>query len=399
MRLVAWRPSQNEVFEWKELGAEYAVSAAGALSIPLIGEIEVDGLTTVETGRRVSKRFQERLDLAQAPDVSVEVVRYRPFYILGDVANPGEYAYRPDFNVIKAITVAGGIQAGVAGDRVGARRDRINGAGQLRELMAERTSLLAQRARLQATLDKKKEIEFPAALLELSLPLAKTAMGYESSLFYSIQQMQQTRTAQLSQTNQLLQKRLAFLNQQIEKNIEFAAVAQKEQGDVSDNFTRGITSQQRLMATRRQSIEADIQTLRLRAEALATDKEIQQIGAELAQTEANLRKETLTDLGSVSARLERINHQIVTAATMATGTVPGNSSTQSATITVEILRGKADAVATLAGQETTLVLPGDTIKVSIPAPSVQELDASIGLQAPPPFEKPNPNGGGTRAQM
>lgn len=153
------------------------------------------------------------------------------------------------------------------------------------------------------------------------------------------------------------------------------------------------------MATRRQSIEADIQTLRLRAEALATDKEIQQIGAELAQTEANLRKETLTDLGSVSARLERINHQIVTAATMATGTVPGNSSTQSATITVEILRGKADAVVTLAAQETTLVLPGDTIKVSIPAPSVQELDASIGLQAPPPFEKPNPNGGGTRAQM
>lgn len=372
IKLTAWRPSQNEVFEWKEISGEYTVGASGAISIPLVGDVDVNGITPAQTGQRVRERLQQRLGLAQPPDAAVEVMRYRPFYILGDVANPGEYAYRPDFNVIKAISLAGGTQAGGAGDRAGARRDRINGVGQLGELMSERTALRVQRARLEATLDGRKSMETPAATAEPASAILRAAIDHESRLFQVNRETIQTRRAQLIQTKEILKARLAFLEQQISKNVELAAASQKEQGAVSENFSRGITNQQRLMATRRQTIETEIQTLRLRAEGAAVEKDIQQIDVEISTMEASARKDALTDLSAVTVRLERVNHQIATAATFAFGAAPAFASDRAIKADIEILRGPADAVTSISAGETTPVLPGDTIKVTLPRVQLED---------------------------
>ena len=42
------------------------------------------------------------------PDVSVEMERYRPFFIMGEVNSGGQYSYVPGMTVQNAIAIAGG---------------------------------------------------------------------------------------------------------------------------------------------------------------------------------------------------------------------------------------------------------------------------------------------------
>jgi polysaccharide export outer membrane protein len=47
-------------------------------------------------------------DYLKDPSVSVDVLNYRPFYIFGEVNNPGSYAYVNGMTVVNAIAMAGG---------------------------------------------------------------------------------------------------------------------------------------------------------------------------------------------------------------------------------------------------------------------------------------------------
>ena len=89
-----------------DLSSVYKIGGTGLISFPLIGEIEVSGKTT----RQVEQTLREKLsdDYLVNPNVSVEVATYRPFYILGEVREPGSYAYTNGATVLKAVALAGG---------------------------------------------------------------------------------------------------------------------------------------------------------------------------------------------------------------------------------------------------------------------------------------------------
>lgn len=94
------------VFGEDNLSGEYEVDQAGIVSLPLAGRVSVDNLTTQEAERAISQRLAK--GIVSNPNVTVSVVRYRPFYVLGEVAKPGGYPFYPGANVISAVAVAGG---------------------------------------------------------------------------------------------------------------------------------------------------------------------------------------------------------------------------------------------------------------------------------------------------
>ncbi len=83
------------VSEWPALTGEFTVGADGQVSLPIVGEIKAMGLLTGELAAMISRRLQEKGALKDPPDTAVDIASYRPFYILGQVATPGEYSYRP----------------------------------------------------------------------------------------------------------------------------------------------------------------------------------------------------------------------------------------------------------------------------------------------------------------
>jgi polysaccharide biosynthesis/export protein len=94
------------VFGQSDLSGQFIVSVHGTLAFPLIGEVPVSTLTTNQARDELASRLSKGYVLR--PQVSVEVTTYRPFYILGEVQNPGTYQFSPGLSVVKAIATAGG---------------------------------------------------------------------------------------------------------------------------------------------------------------------------------------------------------------------------------------------------------------------------------------------------
>lgn len=89
------------------LNNAYIVSDAGDISLPLIDNVQARGKTVGELQSDIIRLLVER-QILRSPSVNVQITKYRPFYILGEVKSPGEYPYRPGMSVLTAIAMAGG---------------------------------------------------------------------------------------------------------------------------------------------------------------------------------------------------------------------------------------------------------------------------------------------------
>ena len=94
------------VFEEEDLSGEHDVGADGYISIPLIGELRAAGLGERGLEQAIVEKLQD--GFLKSPRVSVQVLNYRPFYILGEVNEPGSYAYVNGMTIINAVAMGGG---------------------------------------------------------------------------------------------------------------------------------------------------------------------------------------------------------------------------------------------------------------------------------------------------
>lgn len=94
------------VFGEGDLSGEFTVDTSGRLSLPLVGTVEVAGLDLRRAEQAIAARLRD--GYLRNPRVSVDVISYRPFYILGEVARPGGYPYAPGMRVTTAAALAGG---------------------------------------------------------------------------------------------------------------------------------------------------------------------------------------------------------------------------------------------------------------------------------------------------
>ncbi len=94
------------VYGQEGLTNSYAVDAGGAITMPLIGAVHARGLTPAELAQAITVKL--RNGYIREPYVAAEVEAYRPFFILGEVAAPGQYPYVPNMTVESAVAIAGG---------------------------------------------------------------------------------------------------------------------------------------------------------------------------------------------------------------------------------------------------------------------------------------------------
>jgi polysaccharide export outer membrane protein len=85
---------------------EFAVNGDGVVSLPLIGDVPAAGRTESELQDEIVTRLKD--GYYKDPKVSLEIISYRPFYILGEVTRPGAYAYTTGLTIYAAVATAGG---------------------------------------------------------------------------------------------------------------------------------------------------------------------------------------------------------------------------------------------------------------------------------------------------
>ena len=94
------------VFGQDALSNSYAVNSTGNISMPLIGLVRAQGLTTAALERSVESKL--RAGFIRDPKVSIEVDAFRPFFVLGEVTTAGQYPYIAGMTAETAVAVAGG---------------------------------------------------------------------------------------------------------------------------------------------------------------------------------------------------------------------------------------------------------------------------------------------------
>jgi polysaccharide export outer membrane protein len=94
------------VFGEEKLNGEFAVSDTGSIAFPLIGVVPAKNQNTDQLAAAIGAKLSD--GFVTDPKVSVEVVTYRPFYILGEVSHPGLFPYASSLTAQQAIATAGG---------------------------------------------------------------------------------------------------------------------------------------------------------------------------------------------------------------------------------------------------------------------------------------------------
>jgi polysaccharide export outer membrane protein len=125
------------VYGQEGLTNTYAIDAGGAITMPLIGAVPARGRTPAGLASEITGKL--RNGYIRDPSVAVEIESYRPFFILGEVAAPGQYPYVPNMSVESAVAIAGGFSPR-------ARRDSVtlthtDGAGSMRVVVPLGTAL------------------------------------------------------------------------------------------------------------------------------------------------------------------------------------------------------------------------------------------------------------------
>ena len=136
-RLDAGDKLRVVVYGQEGLTNTYAIDAGGSITMPLIGSVPARGRTPAGLASEITGKL--RNGYIRDPSVAVEIEAYRPFFILGEVAAPGQYPYVPNMSVESAVAIAGGFSPR-------ARRDRVtlthtDGSGSMRIVVPLGTAL------------------------------------------------------------------------------------------------------------------------------------------------------------------------------------------------------------------------------------------------------------------
>ncbi|MEP0356785.1 polysaccharide biosynthesis/export family protein [Paraglaciecola sp.] len=105
-----------KVFGQDDLAIETLLSNSGNINYPFLGEVTLAGLTIKQVEQLIEKGLKG--DYLISPNVSVQVVEHRPFYIHGEVKTPGGYPYQPDMTVNQAVALAGGLTERADTDKI-----------------------------------------------------------------------------------------------------------------------------------------------------------------------------------------------------------------------------------------------------------------------------------------
>jgi polysaccharide export outer membrane protein len=114
---------QISVFEAKELEKTVRVNSRGFISLPLVGEVQVSGLTAIEAEEKIEEMYKRRFIKDPHVSIFVEEQISQRITLVGEFKNPGSYDYLSNQRLLDVIALGGGLGER-AGQIVQVRRTR-----------------------------------------------------------------------------------------------------------------------------------------------------------------------------------------------------------------------------------------------------------------------------------
>lgn len=369
IRVYDFRRSTGEAYSWAALNGEFSVAADGTLSLPLIGQIKAAGGTPADLANAIGISLKRTADLAETPAASVEVVKYRPYYIIGGVQKPGMYDYQPGVTVLQAVSTAQGLVRALDPHIV--QREVVTTRGDVRTLAAERIALASKQARLEAEIAGADSITFDAYLRgSPDKTWADQAMRGEQLLFKTRRSSIKAEITAIEQSMNSFRGEISALNDKskmLDRQIE---LSRAELNLVNDLVAKGLTiSPRKLAAEQSQALfensRLDVQVAMLRARQSLTRAE-----RDIIDLQSRFQRDALSDAADNRLKLAQNDEKIRTADQLADNAEAqfiGSANDESELLTpqYEVTRRMEDRSTTLVILEDGQVEPGDVVRVTL----------------------------------
>lgn len=389
LKVYEWRASRDQIFEWTALNDRFTVGPDGTLSLPLAGTVKAEGRTVEQLEEEISGKLMRRMGLGIRPDTAVEIVRFRPFYISGQVTAPGEYPYRPGLTVLQAVSIAGGLRT-KENDLSRIEREIISGQGDVSVLSLSELTLLARKARLESELANLDQVEFPNQLTDRSGdPMTATVLEQERAIFRTRREGLKTQVRALESLRTTLEQEVASLEGQLGFQDKQIALIQKELTSVSTLVEKGLAAAPREMSLQRELAQFQSGRLAAQTSLLRARQEINRTDISIAELHNRYNNEVTVNLRDTQAQLDELARRRQTAVRLlhesemfAPRLLALRTRAEELEPTYEIVRTTAEGTQELKADEHTLVEPGDTIKVEMPPLFDMDLTGESFLDAP-----------------
>ncbi|MBD9453479.1 SLBB domain-containing protein [Rhizobium sp. RHZ02] len=367
LTLVQWMPTKGSYEQWAAVGGEYTVSDQGTIIVPLLGAVSVENKDEAGLASAIAKALKEKIGLVDEPAASVEILKYPPIYVVGDVKNPGEYEFRSGMTVLKALALGGGQIRPL--DSTTSPEAVIKLVGDAKELDESIMRTAAKIERLEAemagqtTFQSKQEPNDAAAV----------AVHQQEEAIFSARANELSRqTKSLTALRDLLSSEIGVLEEKIKStdaNINSAqqqlssTIALIERGALV--ATRQADAERVMRAYQDDRLDLTVLIMRARQSISQTTRDLEGL-ADKRQTEIASALQSEHALMN-SLQLKKATVQKVLMENLSSGASLGPA--EKPTLEYRVVQNSGGNDTETPATETTSMAPGDVLKVILIAPS------------------------------
>jgi protein involved in polysaccharide export with SLBB domain len=349
-------------YKHADLTGEYLIRADGTVSVPLLGSVRLAGKSLSQAEDQLARRMSSLA--GRRAYVSVAVSKYRPIYVVGHVDKAGSYPWMPDLDVLQAVSLAGGYPR--LSDGVTVDRDRE--AGRLKENAELLARALVRRERLLAERDGKTSFRNPDGLTDLVDEM-------------KVRDIAQTEQRQLDRElgarndkKENLKRQVTLVEEEVDA-LTSRRTAVKTQIELNTKQSRRINSLlEKGIATQQRATDLESEVKRLESEEGELLADIAQARQRLATAMFERDHADMEPVQLLERQLAEVERDIDTYRTAVdtsrsilrrygTSACPTGARGHEPTILYQLVRKSGHRTETIDADETSRVLPGDTLRV------------------------------------
>lgn len=358
-----------KVHEWPDMTGEYKVSSDRSIALPVIGDLPVSGMVPKEIATAIAKQLKEKAKLTEEPVATVEVIQFRPFFILGHVMKPGEYEYRPRLNVLQAVSMAGGLFRFMDPGLQRLDRDSIQARGEVLAMTRRIDQLRAAEARIDAERKGAEAIDFPQDLVDQQdSPQIRQMLDEERGTLLANRQALAQETASTEGLRDLLEKEIDSLEKQAAAEAKQLETVMDEMEGVKTLAAKGLSTSPRTYLLERtkaqivgqkQSIETNI--IRSRQSISQSEQRLNQFRNERTAKLNAEKIKTQGDINEAREKMQMMQKLVLEAEVSAPAQIQQRYKEDK--VKYSIVRSSQVGAQELPASEATLLEPNDVLKV------------------------------------
>lgn len=363
--LVQWTPTKGSYEQWATVGGEYTVSEAGTISIPLLGPVSVGEMDEAALATSIAKQLKEKIGLVDEPAATIEILKYPPIYVVGDVEKPGEYEFHTGITVLQAFAMGGGQSHSSDGLQ---SSDITKLVGDLKEFDDTIFRSTAKIERLEAEMAGETVLH-PLQESANTNPLAAAIYTQEEAIFSARANEVARQSKSLSGLRDLLSEEINVLQEKVKSTDANIRSVQQQLDSTISLIERGA-----IVATRQAEVERvmrDYQNdrLDLTVAIMRARQSISQTTRDLEGLYDRRRTEVASALQVERATVEQLKLRRDTSQKLLMKSLSSFRQDEHPSLRFSIVRSTAGKSEEIDATETATMIPGDVLKVTMQASS------------------------------